>query len=122
VAPAPSRFSTSAYAPAALLDALLLRERLRLTYRGRRALRRRPAATSSALDPVAAVVTAPPASASASSTMKAINVSSSTTRTRRPTAGRPAGTGPILVPHVVSKMGHRLRGRRPLKRCGEAVG
>ena len=34
VAPAPSRFATPAYAPAALFAALLLRERLRLTYRG----------------------------------------------------------------------------------------
>ena len=34
VAPGPSRFATSAYAPAALFALLLLRERLRLTYRG----------------------------------------------------------------------------------------
>ncbi len=33
-APAPSRFATPAYAPAALLAMLPLRERLRLTYRG----------------------------------------------------------------------------------------
>lgn len=34
VAPPPSRFARPAYAPAALFAALLLRERLRLTYRG----------------------------------------------------------------------------------------
>ena len=34
VAPVPSRFATPAYAPAALFALLMLRERLRLTYRG----------------------------------------------------------------------------------------
>jgi hypothetical protein len=34
VAPTPSRFATLAYTPAALFALLLLRERLRLTYRG----------------------------------------------------------------------------------------
>jgi hypothetical protein len=34
VAPLPSRFASPAYAPAALFATLLLRERLRLTYRG----------------------------------------------------------------------------------------
>ncbi len=42
VAPAPSRFATPAYAPAALFALLLLRERLRLTYHGLKDLLRLP--------------------------------------------------------------------------------
>ncbi|MBL6079219.1 hypothetical protein JMJ56_14465, partial [Belnapia sp. T18] len=34
VAPTPSRFATPTYTPASLFALLLLRERLRLTYRG----------------------------------------------------------------------------------------